>query len=223
MKPRLRGLHAALLAALLAFTQLFAGAIAASPTYAGLVIRHGDGRITYAYIPLENEITGIELLRQSGVSMVTVGFGGLGEGVCSIDGTGCGVGECRKRLCQEGGADAPYWRYFRLSKTGVWKPMLLGASGSIVMPGDLDGWSWTADEPNLPAVSIAEIPRLAHADPAESNEAAISTYLPDGNLDSGSRNGQSTAVYLALGGMFGALLLGLVYTGRRRRSVANSP
>ena len=67
-------------------------------SYAGIVIRPGDGTVTYAYVPLDEPVSGIELLRRSGVSLVTVGFGGLGEGVCQIEETGCDVGPCRTRL-----------------------------------------------------------------------------------------------------------------------------
>src|SRR5215218_5105524 len=71
-----------------------------TPAYAGIVIRPGDGTITYAYVPLNEPVSGIELLKQSGVSLVTVGFGGLGEGVCQIEETGCEIGSCRLRVCQ---------------------------------------------------------------------------------------------------------------------------
>src|SRR5215208_2114916 len=79
--------------------------------HAGLVVRDAEGRITYAWVPfMEEEINGIELLRRSGIPVVTVGFGALGEGVCSIAGQGCGVAECRRNVCQGSVADAPYWR-----------------------------------------------------------------------------------------------------------------
>ena len=69
--------------------------------HAGLVVRDAEGRITYAWVPFtEEEINGIELLRRSGIPVVTVGFGVLGEGVCSIAWQGCGVAECRRNVCQ---------------------------------------------------------------------------------------------------------------------------
>ena len=68
---------------------------------AGLVVDYGDGRVSYAWVPFpEDEISGLELLKRSGLEVVTVGFGGLGEGVCQIETTGCPVSECRARLCQ---------------------------------------------------------------------------------------------------------------------------
>src|SRR5690348_5607323 len=82
--------------------------------HAGLIVRDGDGRITYAWVPFqEEEIDGITLLKRSGIPVVTVGFGALGEGVCAIAGQGCSVGECRRTVCQASGANAPYWQLFQ--------------------------------------------------------------------------------------------------------------
>ena len=82
--------------------------------HAGLIVRDGDGRLTYAWVPFpEDEIDGIALLERSGIPVVTVGFGALGEGVCSIGGLGCGVSECRCTVCQASGANAPYWQLFQ--------------------------------------------------------------------------------------------------------------
>jgi hypothetical protein len=132
--------------------------------HAGLVIRHGDGTITYAVVPFEEEeISGVELLRKSGVSLVTVSFGGLGEGVCSIDETGCSVSECRQRVCQSADPDSPYWRYFRQQDPGAWTPQMLGASSSRVADGQIDGWSWSPDEPRLPPVNLPGLAVLAGA------------------------------------------------------------
>ena len=62
--------------------------------HAGLVIRDQQGELSYAYVAFsEPEISGLELLKRSGAAVVTVGFGGLGEGVCSIQNAGCDVAE----------------------------------------------------------------------------------------------------------------------------------
>ena len=135
--------------------------------HAGLVIRHGDGRITYAYVTFpEDRLSGIELLERSGVEQVTIPFGALGMGVCAIEGEGCPASECRRRVCQAFGADAPYWRYFGLDETGTWQPFALGASSAEVRDGAVHGWSWTGGEPGLPDVSLLDIARLSGA-PAE--------------------------------------------------------
>lgn len=152
-----------------------------SLSYAGIVIRPGDGTVTYVYVPLDEPVSGIELLRRSGVSLVTIGFGGLGEGVCQIEETGCEVGPCRTRLCQTGDRESPYWRYFQSDENGEWVASPLGGSATTVAPGEVDGWSWTPAEALLPGVAIGDIPRLAGVD-GESGEAHFARYDASGNL-----------------------------------------
>ena len=152
-------------------------------SHAGLIVRDGSGRVTYAWIPFsEKEITGIDLLKRSGLPVVTVGFGALGEGVCSIGEEGCGVAECRRTVCQAAGADAPYWQYFRQDPLDpvrwVWLP--LGASATKVSDGDVFGWSWTGNDPLLPALSPAEIAILAGAGEGDAAAPAVRTLLPEG-------------------------------------------
>src|SRR5690606_31072842 len=68
---------------------------------AGLIVNYGDGRVSYVVVPFEEEqINGVELLERSGIDVVTVGFGGMGDAVCQIDDTGCSVDDCRSRMCQ---------------------------------------------------------------------------------------------------------------------------
>jgi hypothetical protein len=151
--------------------------------HAGLVVRDAQGRLTYAWVPfLEEEIDGIELLNRSGIPVVTVGFGALGEGVCSIAGQGCGVAECRRTVCQASAADAPYWQYFQQNPNdlAVWTWQPLGASSSIVEDGDVFGWSWTAEDPDLPALPAREIASLAGAEDRDGSEPVFRTLLPEG-------------------------------------------
>jgi hypothetical protein len=143
------------------------GASADSVHYAGLVVRYGDGQMAYAYIGFsEDEINGIELLKRSGLDVVTVAFGGLGEGVCSIDEHGCPSTECRKRVCQGPSRDDPFWQYFRQSSPGQgdWQAMALGGSSTKVHDSDVDGWSWTGAAPELPPLSLADVAQLAGFD-----------------------------------------------------------
>jgi len=154
-----------------------------SLNHAGLVVRDGEGRVTYAWVPFpEEEINGIELLKRSGIPVVTVGFGALGEGVCSIGGQGCGVAECRRNICQASAADAPYWQYFEQDPDdpSVWEWQVLGASASRVHDDDVFGWSWTADNPRLPALPASEIASLAGAGDGEESEPSFRTLLPEG-------------------------------------------
>jgi hypothetical protein len=148
-----------------------------------LIVRDADGRVTYAWVPFaENDIDGIALLKRSGIPAVTVGFGALGEGVCSIGGQGCDVGQCRRNVCQSSAIDAPYWQYFQQDPDDPanWEWQMLGASSTRVHDGDVFGWSWTAREPALPALTAPEIAALAGATDPASSVVHVATYLPEG-------------------------------------------
>lgn len=186
-------------------------------SYAGIVIRPGDGTVTYAYVPIDETVSGIELLRRSGVSLVTVGFGGLGEGVCQIERTGCEVGPCRTRLCQTGDRDSPYWRYFQSSEDGEWVASPLGGSGSKVSPGDVDGWSWTPDEAKLPIIAITDIPQLAGVTD-EPGTAHFARYDASGNLLDipTARDLQERSYVAVLGMLIAVAVFGIVLRLRTR-------
>ena len=138
----------------------------AGASEAGLIIRHGDGSVTYAIVVFpEEEISSFELLNRSTISLSTVAFGGLGEAVCTLDGEGCGLSDCRVRLCQTGDPDSPFWQFFRQDETGAWVEQPLGASASKVHDGDVDGWSWTGGDPSLATASVASIAGVLGIDP----------------------------------------------------------
>jgi len=194
--------------------------------HAGLVVRHGDGRIVYAYVAFpEDAISGVELLRRSGISLVTIGFGGLGEGVCTIDGEGCPAADCRQRVCQGSGEDAPFWQYFRQRSPGDWVALSLGASATKVRDGDIDGWSWTGHNPELPPLTIADVARFAGvtaspaATPGDAGQptAAVRTIYPPGMGPSATGDSQGTTVYLA-GAAALAVVGGATIVAVRRRA-----
>lgn len=198
----------------------------AEPHHAGLVVRHGDGRTTYAYVPFaENEISGIDLLRRSGIPQVTIPFGGLGEGVCSLEGEGCGLAECRRRVCQGSRPDDPYWRYLRQERPGVWRPLALGASATVVRDGDIDGWSWTGGDAGLPALSLAEVAVAAGAPPeggtngAGPTEPFVRTVVPPGAVPPDAATGQGWPVYAGAAGVLTAIGGGTLYGLKRSRAL----
>ena len=188
------------------------------------MVRHEDGRLVYAYVAFpEESISGVELLRRSGISLVTIGFGGLGEGVCTLDGEGCPASDCRKRVCQGSGDDAPFWQYFRQRSPGEWVSLRLGASATKVRDGDVDGWSWTGHDPALPPLTLQDVARLAGV-PATPESAAASaptpavrTVYPPGIGLAESDDGQDTIAYLAGAGAV-AIVGGAAFVAARRRA-----
>ena len=193
------------------------------PHRAGLVVRHGDGRLTYAYVVFpEEELRGIELLRRSGLPLVTVGFGGLGEAVCALEGEGCSVGECRKNLCQSA-PDAPYWQPCSQAAPGEWRVWRLGASAAKIGDGEVYGWAWGSCEELLPVASIADIARLVGVpDPPAPGAAdvaassSVKTVHPAGVApERGS--GQGTGTYVAAAAIIALIGAGALYSTRRGR------
>ncbi|MCM8749838.1 hypothetical protein NET02_11830 [Thermomicrobiaceae bacterium CFH 74404] len=171
----------ALLALALAFALALPAAapgdvVAQRPNGAGLVIRHGDGRVFTYYVEFtETEITGLELLMRSGAALALANFGGLGTAVCAIDGEGCPADNC---FCQSYASPAYYWHYFRLEPGGTWVLQQVGPSNRQVRDGDVDGWSWTSGESGLPAISIDEIAAQHGVDRSASTEPTATPLAP---------------------------------------------
>ncbi len=132
---------------------------------AGLVVRHGDGAMTYAVVAFpEASISGIELLERSGIDFLSVPFGGLGEGICQIEREGCDVSACRRTVCQAT-RSSPYWQYLDQTPDLAWRSAPLGASGSRVDDGDVLAWAWSAGTPSLPALDLSGVAAKAGLDP----------------------------------------------------------
>jgi hypothetical protein len=193
---------------------------------AGLVVDYGDGRMSYAWVPFaEEEISGMELLQRSGLDIVTVGFGGLGEGVCQIEKTGCPVPACRQRMCQTSDPKSPFWQYVKQTEPGVWTPYALGVSGSKVRDGDIEGWSWSGVRPEMPALTMADIAEHAGGDPASlaNADAAVPAALQTEG-DQKEHKGVSPAVAggsVAVGVV--ALLAGFAVWRARAMNARSSP
>ena len=142
------------------------------PNRAALVVRHGDGRVVSACVAFdEPSISGIELLRRSGLDVVTQG-GAIGAAVCKLDGEGCDypTEDC---FCRRDGPLTVYWAYSRL-RDGRWSFSPQGASGTRVQPGDVEGWAWGTGSAN----SGAQPPVLAFEQVCES-EAAPTAVPPE--------------------------------------------
>ena len=156
-----RGLALGLLACLAAMGQPTPAARAQSgANQAGIVVRHGDGRVVTACVTFdEPQLSGIQLLQRSGLDL-NVEASSTGAGVCRLDGEGCSVPQ-QSCFCQCTGATCNYWSYWQLSTDG-WQYSNFGASGSEIKPGQVDGWAWgdgSMDSTNgkPPALTFADV------------------------------------------------------------------
>ncbi|MDQ3045757.1 MAG: hypothetical protein M3R06_11515 [Chloroflexota bacterium] len=184
---------------------------------AGMVVAYGDGHLTYVYAAFtESSISAFELLERSGLPYVSVEFGGLGQGICSIGDRGCGPDTCRQNLCQSRGANAPFWHLFRQNERGEWDFLALGASGTRVEDGDILGWSWTSDEPGLGAFTLEEPRSRLDVVNGEAGVTIREVYLDAEPLEENSRQPWS-AYAVGAGLLFGMSMvaIGLVAHGRR--------
>ena len=120
--------------------------------HADIVIAFPDGRVeTRCVLFEEEEISGAELLRRSGLSIVFSSTAGFGEGVCRIDDTGCSdPGSC---FCQCSGGDCAYWAYFGLAED-EWRFQNVGPSQRMIRDGDTDAWVWGAGGGPPPLVEL---------------------------------------------------------------------
>lgn len=137
------------------------------PNGAGLVIRHGDETVIYAYIQFDEEsINGMDLITRSGIEATLSPFGGMGMGVCSINGEGCPSDNC---FCHSYSSPAYFWHYYNLVE-GEWVFNPVGPSGRTLRDGDIDGWAWSAGDVDLPPVTIEDIAAQNNIDHFITNE-----------------------------------------------------
>ena len=109
----------------------------------GLIVRHSDGRVETACVPFSGDVTGEDVLLQSGLEVRMDMANALGSLVCSIDGEGCAFPE-EACLCE---CDQPgacgYWAYFSWDAArSSWIYNSLGARARHLTDGDLDAWVW---------------------------------------------------------------------------------
>lgn len=166
------------LATMCILAMLFAPASAQNSwSEAGIIIDYGDDRITWVWVPFDDpEPSLFDLLDQSDLEWVTVGFGGLGEAVCQIDDTGCPTADCRTRMCQTSSA-SPFWRLMKLNGDD-WSMMGAGVSGAKATDGDVFALSWSSETPVLPVVTLDELASNAGAD--RNAAAPVSAMRTDG-------------------------------------------
>jgi len=173
-----------LLSALVILVALTSGAGPAQPTRAagavGIVVRHGDGRILYAYVPLTSDrMTGAEALQKSGLALNVAVGGAYGTAVCSIDDEGCASPK-ENCFCKSYGSPSFYWHYYARGPDGAWRTASIGAGNRVLHDGDVDGWSWTSGDSELASVTLANIAAAVQSPNATptSSTAPVGTDAP---------------------------------------------
>jgi hypothetical protein len=188
---------------------------------AGLIVDYGDGRVSYALVPFEEDtINGLDLIDRSGLDVVSVGFGGLGDAVCQIDNTGCSVDDCRTRMCQTSDRESPFWQFSKLSEDGEWQMVATGASGAKVRDGDIYAWSWTGLAPQLPVLSMDELAERAGGEPDLSSglQASLRTEGGETGSDEGGVDPVSIVVVAGV-----VVVAGFLVLRARRPSGSSDP
>jgi len=162
----------------LAILVLLSGSAQADgPHRAGLVVRFGGEQTQTACVSFSEEsITGIELLRRAGFSLVT---GYAGAAVCKINDLGCPADNC---FCQSFAPPYAYWAYFHSGGDGNWTYSNVGGGGYHVKAGQVEGWSWgpgeSAPPPRLSFDQVCPAPTaMPSATPATQPTATV-TPLP---------------------------------------------
>lgn len=143
---------------------------------AGLVIRFAENNVRTVCVDLGSagELSGEEVLRASGFSTSLAFDPGAGAAVCQIEDTGCDIEQepCFCECTLEPDTDCIYWSYYQL-QAGQWQVSNIGASNTIVRPGDVQGWSWSAGQIGAggiaPPVFSFDSICLAQVDPTPTN------------------------------------------------------
>lgn len=113
-----------------------------------LVVRFSDGSVRTQCVEFsESQITGLDVLARSGLSVIYEVNGSMGAAICKIQNDGCNF-PSQPCFCQcSGGSSCVYWSYWHL-KNGAWQYSQSGASNYMVHNGDMEGWVWGAGSPN---------------------------------------------------------------------------
>lgn len=135
---------------------------------AALVIDVGDEKPTTTYCVAlgDDEVSGIELIELAGRQHeLQYALGSGGRAVCMLEGVGASGDDCF-------GSYPDFWGYWR-GNDGGWTWSSVGAAGSVVEDGDVDGWSWGSGDdgsthPQPPAKHWAAVcPAAEKPAPAE--------------------------------------------------------
>lgn len=152
-------------------------AFAQSPHHAALVVDFGDGRVLVRVVAFaEDTITGVDLLRRSGLDVAIMENLGGGAALCAVEGVGCPPTpqDC---FCQCRGGACRYWSYFHL-QGGAWVYSGTGAAGRALRDGDVDGWVWGDGRAAPPLLTWDEIWAAAGAPSPSPTATLLPTTAP---------------------------------------------
>lgn len=154
-------------------TFLSAATQADSPNRVGLVVRFGNGDVLTRCVEFhENQISGLEVLLRAGLNVIYELSGTYGAAICKIENDGCDY-PAEACFCQcPGGPNCIYWSYWHL-KDGIWTYSQVGAGGYYVKNGDVEGWAWAVE---LPQITFEDI--CAPPPTATSTSTAPPTFTP---------------------------------------------
>lgn len=197
---------------------------------AGLVIQFGEERVEARCVEFQApEISGADLLKQSGLDAIVDPSSGLGITVCRIEGQGCEY-PSQPCFCQcSGSGPCAYWNYFYRDPGSVeWTYAPLGALLHKVRPGSVDAWVWgngqvaPAAELSFEAVCAASAPAAVSPTALTDGESAATAIAgPVAVVSPGPTTpaprltaepeaaGQAATSYW----LFGVMVLGLAVAG----------
>lgn len=175
----------------------------ASLHQAGLVVQFGSVNfLTHCIEFPDDEITGTELLRRSGLRVIMEVSGGAGAAICKIEEDGCDYPD-EPCFCQcRGGGQCLYWAYYLWSGDG-WHGSGIGSGSRKLGDGDVDGWVWGSTDPP-PIISwddIRDTHRTSAGYPRTEEEGSSLTITAPFRGDENS-NGTASSRARPVGGIW---------------------
>jgi hypothetical protein len=149
---------------------------AAGAHHAAVVVEHGDGSVATRCVAFDaSDVTGEQLLTQSGIAWSGQTFGGFGDAVCALDGEPARYLDCP-------GKDN-YWAVFVSSGGGAWRLSNVGISSLTLRDGDAEGFRYVpaAGDPVAPASPAGVCPA-----PVAATSGAVSAVPPRVTVSPGS-------------------------------------
>jgi len=142
---------------------------------AAIAVEHSSGALLKACVNFAgDQISGFQLIHDSGIEYQAQAFGSLGEAICQLD------YEPRQTPANCFGTGA-YWQYFHRAPSG-WVQSGAGASSWMLHDGDMDGWHYAtgAAQPpaNLTFATVCASPAVPPPSATHSAQTSVAPALP---------------------------------------------